>query len=126
MTKIEVVDDTLKIEVLGWDKLWSFKSRLEFPLGHVVKVRRWERELDRFKWLTLRAPGTSLPGVITAGTYHRKGEHMFYAVHKFARALVIELKDEWYSRVVVEVEDPDAVLKLFLGQAALVPEVVTV
>ena len=44
MARIEIVADRLKVEVLGWDKLWAFKSRLEFPLEHVVSVRRTERE----------------------------------------------------------------------------------
>jgi hypothetical protein len=50
--------------------------------------------------------------VITAGTYYRDGERRFYAVHDFSRALVIELTDEKYSRVVIEVEDLKAALRI--------------
>jgi hypothetical protein len=117
MTRIEINEGRLKVEVLGWDKLWSFKSRLCVPLGHVVGARRREKEVN-FNWRGIRAPGTCLPGVIVAGTYHSKGEHIFYDVHDFGSAIVIELKDEWYARLVVEVPDPDAALQLLSGVAA--------
>jgi len=113
MTRIEVIEDRLKVEILGWDKIWAFKSRLDFPLEHVANARRWEKEKDG-KWIFrgIRAPGTHLPGVIVAGTYHRKGEHIFYDVHNFIDAIVIELKDEWYARLIVEVAEPEAVVRL--------------
>lgn len=111
MTRITIDNDLLKVQVLGWDRLWAFKSKLEFPLDHVVAIRLYEKQ-DRMGWKVIRAPGTSLPGVITAGTYHGNGEHVFYDVHKFENAIVIKLKDEWYSRLIVEVEDQDAVLRL--------------
>jgi hypothetical protein len=114
MTRIEIAEGRLKIEILGWDKIWALKSRLEFPLEHVAGARRWEREKDGGWWgfRGIRAPGTCLPGVIVAGTYHRKGEHVFYDVHDFGGAIVIELKDEWYARLVVQVEESEAVLRL--------------
>jgi len=111
MTRIEIAEGRLKIEILGWDKIWAFKSRLEFPGEHVISARRWEKEV-KFTWRGLRAPGTSLPGVIVAGTYHLKGEHIFYDVHDFGSAITIELKDEWYARLVVQVEEPEAMLRL--------------
>ena len=117
MTRIEIEEGEIKVEVLGWDKLWAFKSRLEFPLAHVAGARRWEKESNRW-WRGFRAPGTNLPGVIVAGTYHLKGEHFFYDVHDFRHAIVVELKDEWYSRLIVEVPDPDSALRLLSGVMA--------
>jgi hypothetical protein len=110
MTQVEIAKGRLKVEVLGWDKLWAFKRRLDFPLEHVVGVRRWNEKTDS-GWRGLRAPGTCLPGVIVAGTYHGRGEHVFYDVHDFENALVIELRDEWFARLIVEVTEPKAVLR---------------
>jgi hypothetical protein len=118
MTTIEIVEGRLKIEIIGWDKIWSLKSNLDFPLEHVVRARRWDKERDK-GWWGIRAPGTYVPGVIVAGTYHRTGEHVFYDVHDFARAIVIELEDEWYARLVVQVANPDAALRLLPGAPAL-------
>ena len=119
MTRITIDHDRLKVQVLGWDKLWSFKSHLEFPLDHVVTARHSEDEAKSV-WHGIRAPGTHLPGVIVAGTYYSEGEHLFYDVHKFRNAIVIELKEEWYTRLIVEVEQPEQILKLL----ATVPEAV--
>jgi hypothetical protein len=53
-------------------------------------------------------PGTNLPGVITAGTYRvlGTGERNFWDVCRKEKALVFELRDEPYTRLIVEVEDP--------------------
>jgi len=112
MTQVEVTGSSLKVQILGWDKLWAFKSRIEVPLEHVAGARPWLKEVDG-KWRGLRAPGTAWPGVIVAGTYHGNGEHVFYDVHNFDNAIVIDLRDEWYARLVVEVADPEAVLRQF-------------
>ncbi len=119
MTRIDITDGRLIIEVLGWDKLWSFKSQLEFPLEHVTTIRPWNKESDG-GFLGLRAPGTYWPGVIIAGTYYRNGEKKFYAVHDFSRALVIELTGEKYARVVVEVENLEAALRIIENARAVV------
>jgi hypothetical protein len=68
LTEVELTRDTLIVHVRGMDRLWSLKSRLEIPLSHVLDaeadtqvVREWQKGL--------RAPGTHVPGVITAGTF---------------------------------------------------------
>jgi hypothetical protein len=118
MTRIEIAEGRLKLEVLGWDKIWAFKSRLELPVDHVIGARRCDEE--KKGWFRgFKAPGTNLPGVIVAGTYYRKGEHVFYDVHDFGRAVVIELRDEWYARLIVQVADPEATLRLLPDALAL-------
>jgi hypothetical protein len=60
----------------------------------------------------IRAPGAHLPGVITAGTFHIHGERIFWDVHDPAKAVVIELNDERYARLIVQVADPRATVAL--------------
>ena len=60
----------------------------------------------------LRAPGAHVPGVITAGTFHIDGEHVFWDVHDPAKAVVIELRDQRYARLIVQVPDPRATVDL--------------
>jgi hypothetical protein len=43
---------------------------------------------------------------------------LFYDVHRFSRAIVIKLRDEWFTRVIIEVENPDAVLNQITGRVA--------
>ena len=56
----------------------------------------------------LPLPGTYLPWVITAGSYWRPGRWSFWCVHDPARAIVIDLTGDRYSRLVLQVDDPVA------------------
>jgi hypothetical protein len=107
---VSIVGDTLVVEVLGLDKLWALKSRLEIPLGNVAGATA-DPGIDR-EPKGIRAPGAYFPGVITAGTFHRAGEKVFWDVHDPNKAVVIALRDETYARLVIEVDDPRATVDL--------------
>ena len=99
----------LIVRVRGADRIWALKSRLEIPLAHVVGAERDEAEARRW-WHGIRAPGTNVPGVITAGTFYQHGERVFWDVHHPENAIAIQLRDERYSRLVIEVADPDSTI----------------
>jgi hypothetical protein len=104
MAHIDVDGDNLIVEIEGWDKLWALKSRLEIPLS---KVRGATADPGAARAPEgIRAPGAYLPGVITAGTFHIDGERVFWDVHNPANAVVIQLADERYTRLIIEVTDP--------------------
>jgi len=104
MAVISVQGQDLVVEMEGLDKLWALKSRLTIPLAHVRGATADPGIVGEPKGL--RAPGTHLPGVITAGTFHQDGEKVFWAVRDGQKAVVVELADERYTRLVVEVDDP--------------------
>ncbi len=118
MVEIELTPQSLVVHVQGLDKLWALKSRLEIPLAHVEGIERDEEEA-RSWWHGVRAPGTHLPGVITAGTFYSHGERVFWDVHHPENAVAIRLKDERYQKLVVEVADVDATIAKI--RAALSP-----
>ncbi|MGH7747958.1 MAG: hypothetical protein ACREQ5_24835, partial [Candidatus Dormibacteria bacterium] len=60
----------------------------------------------------LKLGGARIPGVITAGTFHQKGDRVFWDVHDPDRVVVVELADERYARLVVGVDDPAAAVEL--------------
>ena len=112
MVELSVVDDQLILNVKGWDKLWSFRSTIEVPLRKVRDVRAiasQEELKEIFKPLGVgfRFPGTALPGVITAGTfYFTRGGKAFIDVHHPADdVILIELEDEKFNRIIVDVEN---------------------
>ncbi len=105
MTCIEMDADTLTVLVQGVDKLWAFKSELRIPLAHVSGVALAEAEARQW-WLGIRAPGTHLPGVISAGTFYAREGRVFWDVHAPERAIAILLHDDQYAKLVIEVEDP--------------------
>ena len=106
MTEVELTQDTLIVHVRGMDRLWALKIRLEIPLSHVVGAEV-DPEVAR-QWKGIRAQGTHVPGVITAGTFHQEDERVFWDVHDPERTVVIRLRDERYARLVIEVDDPFA------------------
>lgn len=106
MAEVEINDDTLTVNVTGWDRVWALKSRLEIPLEH-VRGARVDPEA-RMSWKALKVGGTALPGVIAAGRFYEHGEWMFWDVRDPNQAITIELADERYKRLVIQVDDPEA------------------
>ncbi|WP_433604078.1 hypothetical protein ACQP2P_23570 [Dactylosporangium sp. CA-139114] len=105
-----VDNGTLVVEIEGLDKLWALKSRLAIPLANVRGATADPGIAREPKGI--RAPGAHIPNVVTAGTFHLDGEKVFWDVHDPRKAVVIELADERYARLVIEVEDPRAVVAL--------------
>jgi hypothetical protein len=57
-------------------------------------------------------PGTNIPGVITAGTFYQDGMRVFWDVHNPENTIVIELRDDRFDELIVEVADPRAAVAL--------------
>lgn len=110
MVEISIDGGRLHLEVQAWDKLWSLRSHLEFPLEHVTSVRS-DAEAARGWWHGIRLLGTQVPGLLTAGAFYERGGVVFYDVHDPDRTIVLELNHERYARLVVEVQDPAAAVK---------------
>jgi hypothetical protein len=105
MVNISVSDGIVHFRVEGWDQLWALKSELAIPLAHIRDVRV-DPTIARDWSHGVKAPGTNLPGVITAGTFYQHGKRIFWDVHDPERTIVIELSDERYDELIVEVPDP--------------------
>jgi hypothetical protein len=111
MVDLSIQEGKLMLHVRGADKLWAFKSSLEIPLVHIVRVRA-DPEAARGWYHGMRMPGTNVPGVITAGTFYQDGKRVFWDVHHPEKSIAIDLHDERYSELVVEVDDPEQAIKL--------------
>ena len=106
MTLIDVTADHLVVTMQGMDRVWSLRSRISVPLAHVRGATAdpgITRESAGF-----RAPGTHLPGAITAGTYRKDGERTFWNLRHRQEAVVVELTGERFSRLVLGVDDARA------------------
>jgi hypothetical protein len=109
MASLEVTGDTLTVHITGLDRVLAFKHSITISLDHVVSVDRDVHEAGK-SFHGLRLPGTSIPGVLTVGSFLRAGEWSFWDVHDPAKAAIIRLKDEHYGRLVVGVDDPIATI----------------
>lgn len=98
-------DDRLLVRPIGLVRVWALSRGIDCPLSSVVDVGvSPTRELHK----GFRAPGTHLPGVMTAGTFRTKGEKSLWMVGRHKEVLVIELTGEAFRYLVLGVEDPKA------------------
>lgn len=100
-----------KFEIKGFHKLWSVKSEITIPFEHILKAYKNEDENDKF--LGLRMPGINIPGVITAGSFMVHGGIIFCDFSNRDNLIIVELIDEHYNKLVIEVENVADTLKLF-------------
>ncbi|MDQ6710095.1 MAG: hypothetical protein M3Z11_06010 [Candidatus Dormibacteraeota bacterium] len=107
MAGVEISGDTLTLHVTGVDRILALKSSLSVPLAHVTDIDQDVAEASGV-YHGLKLPGTNLPGVVTAGSFLRDGKWTFWDVHDPARSVIIRLRDEHYSLLVVGVDDPAA------------------
>jgi hypothetical protein len=109
MVSILLQQDQVTFDVQGIHKVWALKSDITVARDHITHVERFEKSRHRVSGL--RFPGTHVPTLITAGTYlTREGTHFWDVVHP-EKSIVVHLKNEKYTRIVVEVEDVEAALK---------------
>jgi len=110
----------LVLEVLGFDKLWSLRSRLEIPLEHITAVRA-EPGAARGWFDGMKLAGSWIPGVLTAGTFYQQGGLVFWDLHNPDNAIAIDLNHERYERLIVEVADPAAAVQFVRSQLGRTP-----
>jgi len=113
MVEVRCEADRVIFEVLGFHKVWALRSRLVIPAAHILGARRAGDAVRG--WKGWRLPGTWIPGIITAGTFYRHGRSTFWDVSRGENAVVVDLENEKYHRLVIEVEDPDAVVSRLAG-----------
>lgn len=103
---IELTAAKLIVNVQGADRLWVLSSRLEIPIKHVTGAAPATGEAR--KWLHgMRVGGTHIPGVISAGRFYSHGELVFWDVRDAEKAIDVDVRDERYGRLVLQVADPE-------------------
>ncbi len=113
MNKVTISRKQVRIEITGWDKFWAFKGSLSIPRESISRVYKYDGSIKP-PWC--RAPGTAIPKVIISGTYYGRGRKEFWNTHFRQGALVLDLKNAEYTRIVVDVDDPDEVLSELEGK----------
>lgn len=107
MNTITITGTRLVVRPRGLDRVWGFRRKIDVLLAHVrgatvdPEARREARGL--------RGPGLSFFGKYV-GTFHRNGERTYWNVSGRGTAIVIELVDEHFARLIVSVEDAAALV----------------
>ena len=116
---ISIVDNKLRIELEWYEQLWAFSLEkiIQIPLTHIISVTTDEPPSS---WREIRAPGTSFPGFIKAGTYYTPTGKEFWYVTKDRDYLVLELRAESFKKMVFTLaENQWWVEQITQAQAAL-------
>lgn len=113
MTTWKLTTDALVLDIKGLDQVWSLKGAVTLERATIRSVSRFDGELRPPFW---KMPGTSIPGVIAAGTYYGDDRKEFWMSRFGSEGVVIDLDSTGpYTRVVVDVEDAAGLLAA-LGQ----------
>ena len=97
--------NNLEIHLRGLSALWTFKKSLTIPLKNVVGATYDPNAVSLPKGL--RSPGLHIPRIKTAGSYSLNGERHFWHVSSGKNTVVLRLRNEKYSQLVIEVANPE-------------------
>lgn len=111
MAKLVVHDKGIRVQLNSAEKLWSLKSDFEIPVtsirGAEVVAGKTSSIFAGLNW-AMRV-GTALPFVYYAGRFYRKGGVDFIVARMGKSAIQLNLSGKPYSRVILNVDDPENV-----------------
>lgn len=102
MAWVTVGDGRVRIKLSLLERLLTLHGSLDIPLEHVVSV---SVDPVAHAWWRGRRVGVSVPGA-SHGTFISDGGLSFYDYRNGDRCLTLELRDQRYRRVIVEVDRP--------------------
>lgn len=107
MATFEINGADLRLRLRWLEKLEGAHGDVSVPLSCVAEVRTVESGWGELRGI--RAPGTGIPEVVAVGT--RRGDFGtdFVAIHGHAPAVVVDLAEAPYGRLVATVDDAEAI-----------------
>lgn len=115
MATVRREGDEVVVRLNDLEKAGAFRGDVRVPASAVRSVRVTERPFRELRGM--RAPGTGLPGVIALGTWRSRGGKDFAAVYRGGPAVVVELEDTGFRRLIVSAHDAADVAALLAEPA---------
>ena len=104
MAQVKIEDGRLVVVVDGLARLLTSRKQVAVALAHITAVEARAEPprslLEHLKHMT--QAGTHIPGIMQLGTFVAEDGLVFYAVGSGQRAVVIELEQEKFRRLIVE------------------------
>ncbi len=104
MVNISREGNLVHFEILGWHKLWAFKSSIDVTRDNVLNVYQSDFELSNMGGLRLL--GTSIPNGICAGTFLFTDGKVFCDFVNRDNVIIVDLSEGYYKKLYLEVKDP--------------------
>jgi hypothetical protein len=107
MATVRVENDTVHVELSGWDLVWSVHGSFAIPLANIAGATT---EKPPSFWESMKLLGTASPlPYKMAGTFLYHGECVFFDYQRDDAVLVVDLKQGTsnYKHLFVHVDEPD-------------------
>ncbi len=114
MIDMALYNDHATFTLAPWQALLAIRHRIEVPYAQVQSVSAQPRRLLLRPYL--RMPGTHVLWLLAAGTFVGATQREFWWVTRRPTALVVDLINHEFTRLVLELNDPDLAVQQ-LGQA---------
>ncbi len=116
MVSITKTNTETIFEIKGLHKLWALKSEIHIPNHHLLNAYQNEYEVDEWK---VKQIGTHVPFLIKAGTFYfgEDSAIIFMDVMHKQNTIIVDLQDEHYKKLIIEVEYPEESIKLLNSKA---------
>ena len=124
MVDIEIASNEVVVRLRGLHRLWALKSEVRIPRAQLKSVELAVTQGARARLSrSVRLPGTSIPSLITAGSYRCDGQWAFWDVTgKGDSAVTLTTDGHQYREVVVDVADPIATVAVLQSLIGFAPE----
>ncbi len=105
---IDMGSASMIVTLHGLDVVWATRRRIVVPIGHIRGAHHDAHAARHGPWLGAGRTNALLGYAVAAGPMRVHGRREFWDVRDPGRAVAIDLADEQYDRLVIEVEDPVA------------------
>lgn len=119
MAEVSIDGGDLRVAVRGARRFATLTGELRIPLENVRGVTadpelstRWPGLSRLSQWPGQKVRGTDLYGHYLGGVFRQDGEMVFWDVADPAKAVVITLFQGDFTRLYVEVDDPEGVVAM--------------
>jgi len=111
MARVKIEDGQLVISMQGARKFFALKSELSVDLNNVVGVTTGLKWSEAPKLFTPKLGAFLAPNYL-GGVFYQEGKQVFYDLRKKEEAIVISLKEEELTTLVIGCETPDETVNL--------------
>ena len=108
---IDMNASSMTVTLRGLDVVWATRRRIVVPLGHIRGARYDAQAARHGPWLGAGRTDALLDYAVAAGPMRVHGRREFWDVRDPGRAVAIDLAEEQYDRLVIEVDDPAATVE---------------
>jgi hypothetical protein len=106
VASLKISDDSLTVQLSGWEKAEALHGDVSFPRSAIVGVRVVSTCIDEVAGVKLA--GAGIPGKVKVGTWEGGDRgSTFAACHGNGPGLVIDLQGERYGRIVLTNDNPE-------------------